>query len=190
MQQRVFVSYSSRDESVARKLAEDLSREGIKVWIDINEILVGHDLADEVFCAIRGAEFFILLLSPYSVESKWVKEELTCAKIREMQEDRIVVLPVMIKSCVVPAVIANKKFVDLSKSWEVGIQYLIDSIRRHPQTKTVSSGPHRPTEIRIAQVAKVVDKELRERVRKVCVEHNVEQLTDHLIELVTVHPPG
>ena len=39
---QVFVSYSRKDEIFARQLAADLDRDGLDVWIDVEDIPPGR----------------------------------------------------------------------------------------------------------------------------------------------------
>jgi hypothetical protein len=45
---RVFISHSSQDKSFAEKIALDLKRRGIGIWIDKWEIKVGDSLRASV----------------------------------------------------------------------------------------------------------------------------------------------
>ena len=80
-----FVSHSSQDKDAAKRLALDLQGRGYSVWFDEWEILVGHNIVDEVFGAIKQSHFMVVILSEASVRSRWVDEELTAAKTREIE---------------------------------------------------------------------------------------------------------
>ena len=65
------------------------------IWIDQWELHVGDSLIEKVQEAIRGASGLLVILSKASVESEWCKKELSSGLIRELEEKRVVVLPVL-----------------------------------------------------------------------------------------------
>lgn len=65
---RVFISYSRRDEAVARQLADVLHLRDIEVWYDA-KIRPGSNWWDDILEAIRAADSVILLLSPSAITS-------------------------------------------------------------------------------------------------------------------------
>ena len=88
----IFLSYTREDGEAARRFAEGLSAEGLSVWWD--QTLKSGEAYDEVTeAALRGAKAVVVLWSPRSVVSRWVRAEATIA-------DRCKTLvPVMIEAC-------------------------------------------------------------------------------------------
>jgi hypothetical protein len=74
-----FISYSRVDGDFVRSLALDLERRGISTWYDY-EIEVGDQFARRIEKAIDQCAAFILILSPASEKSTWVRVELARAK--------------------------------------------------------------------------------------------------------------
>jgi hypothetical protein len=71
----VFLSHSSKDKPFVRDLANALEAGGeIKVWLDEREIDYGENIVLKIADGL-DADFVLLILSPNSVDSKWVKEE-------------------------------------------------------------------------------------------------------------------
>ena len=93
-----------------------LRDKGYAVWLDDWEILVGHNTVEEVFRGIVESEFLAVLLSPESCRSKWVQEELTTARINEIERRKVVVLPVLLKPCDIPGPLWNKRYADFTSS--------------------------------------------------------------------------
>ena len=75
----VFLSYSHKDTDLVRDLVRYLEREGFSVWWD-HTIPPGKTWDDVIARGIREAKACIILWSPDSVVSDWVKEEATLAK--------------------------------------------------------------------------------------------------------------
>lgn len=76
---RVFISYSRQDKTIADDIAAELRRRGAEVFIDYQRLVGGEDFTDRLGGEIEKCDFLVLLLSPRSVTSKWVKAEATYA---------------------------------------------------------------------------------------------------------------
>lgn len=102
----IFVSYNREDIATARQLAEALIADGLAVWWD--QTLAAGQAYDEVTeAALRGAKAVIVLWSPRSVVSRWVRAEATLA-------DRAkTLLPVMIEPCERPIMFELTQTADL-----------------------------------------------------------------------------
>ena len=138
----VFISYSGSDSEVATRLLEVLEQAGFVVWLDKREVLVGHDIVERVNWGISESRFMVLLLSNSSVESEWVKQEWTAARIAEIESKEVVILPALVEPCEIPALLKSKRYADLT-SWDAGVADLIHAIgghssimERHPQRST------------------------------------------------------
>ncbi len=75
----IFISYSRKDQDYAAQLADDLTKRGFDVWIDNRNIDFGDDWFNEIEKGIIGCAAFIILMSPESKESHWVKREILLA---------------------------------------------------------------------------------------------------------------
>ena len=72
---KVFLSHSSVDKNLARRLSLDLQATNIDVWLDQWEIGVGTEFVQSIERGVDEAEFVIVLLTPGSVASDWVNRE-------------------------------------------------------------------------------------------------------------------
>ncbi|GEM_PF-6547060 len=107
-----FVCHSSKDKEFAEKIARDLQGRGIDVWFDKWDLEIGHDLTVKIQEAIAENQFLIIILSPDAMASEWVKKEFNAALVREIEERRVVVLPLMYKECQLPPFLEMKKYAD------------------------------------------------------------------------------
>ena len=74
----IFLSYNREDQAVARRFAEAFEDEGFGVWWDTT--LRAGEAYDEVTeAALRTAKAVVVLWSPRSVVSRWVRAEATLA---------------------------------------------------------------------------------------------------------------
>jgi len=93
----VFLSHSSRDRKFAQKLAEALKQHGIRVWLSQRHIRGAQQWFDEIGSALQRCDWFVVVLSPNSARSTWVKRELLYAFMHARYEDKIV--PVLRLTC-------------------------------------------------------------------------------------------
>ena len=93
----IFISYARTDRPVARAFAECLVEEGFNVWWDAS--LHSGETFDEVIeQRLRDAKAVVVLWSPRSVASRWVRAEATLADRRNK------LVPAIIEPCDRPIV--------------------------------------------------------------------------------------
>ena len=98
----LFISHSSKDKPIARKIAIDLINHGISVWMDDWELDIGDSLSERITQGIDESSHLVLLLSPQAVASHWVNAELRVALKKEEESGRRFLLPLIIEECQVP----------------------------------------------------------------------------------------
>ena len=79
MGQHIFISHSSKNDDVVKRLRETLELEGFLTWVDLRELSGGDLLSDTLTEQIKTAGSFIILLSIDSLSSTWVQKELKLA---------------------------------------------------------------------------------------------------------------
>ena len=138
MGKSVFISYSSKDSHFVGRLARDLRKLGQDVWLDKFKIKVGDSIPGKVGEGLSISDYFLIVLSPNSVSSKWVFSELESA-LNEQYSGRIEkILPVMFKECEVPTLLRKLKYADCSDKYEIGFSELVDAL----DLNAVSSTSH------------------------------------------------
>ncbi|MCG8316692.1 MAG: division/cell wall cluster transcriptional repressor MraZ [Pseudomonadales bacterium] len=126
----VFISYSSIDKVFASKLASDLQSQKLNVWIDSMELLPGDSLFKKIQFGIDQSYYFIVILSPDSVSSKWCKKELNQAFSVEMDRDSVFIIPLLYRSCDIPGFLREKLYVDFeSGSYQEGIDKILSRLK-------------------------------------------------------------
>jgi len=93
----VFLSHSSRDRAIANRMAATLRAHGVPVWYSDTNIATADQWIDAIGAALRRCDWFMVLLSPASAESRWVKRELSYA-LRHRQYDEHLI-PVIVEAC-------------------------------------------------------------------------------------------
>jgi hypothetical protein len=93
----VFLSHSSKDRSMAMRIATVLRSHGVPVWYSETNLLGAQQWHDEIGAALARCDWFVILLTPQAAVSKWVKRELLYALRSPHYEDRIV--PINYRKC-------------------------------------------------------------------------------------------
>jgi len=83
--QHVFISYSSKDAAMARRITEFLEEHGYDVWIDQNRIEGGDRFKNKLKQGLKNVDAMVLLVSPDSQQSDWVSNEISFAQKRDIR---------------------------------------------------------------------------------------------------------
>lgn len=126
----LFISYSRNDSDFVDKLATQLVAHKVNVWLDRWEMHVGESLIDRIQTAITDASALLVILSPNSVDSAWCKKELNSGLIRELEERRIVILPVLIRDCAIPIFLREKLYADFRTDFDAGFKTILESVAK------------------------------------------------------------
>jgi len=132
---KVFLSYSSKDSEFVDRLVADLYENDVKVWIDNDAIKVGDSIIEKINEGIGKNDFLGIVLSPNSMASGWVMKELNAALVKEVNERFVFVLPILMKNCEIPLIIADKKYADFRKQYSTGLNQLLDVVKSVKSSK-------------------------------------------------------
>lgn len=95
-----FISYSSHDEAIARRLAADLQAHDVRCWFAPHDMQIGSSILDSIDQAIRTHQRLLLILSAASLASRWVETEVKTALARERSEGGQVLFPIRIDDAI------------------------------------------------------------------------------------------
>lgn len=95
-----FISYSSKDEEVARRIHDNLQGQGVRCWFAPEHMKIGDRIRSRIDEAIRLHDRLLLILSQNSVASNWVEKEVETAFEQERQGKRVVLFPIRIDDTV------------------------------------------------------------------------------------------
>jgi len=111
----VFLSHNHQDKTFVRRLGADLAANGVRPWIDEAEMQVGDSLIAKIGSAIDEMDHFGIVLSPRSVASAWVEQELEQALATQLASRRIKVLPILLETCEIPGFLRGKVYADFTQ---------------------------------------------------------------------------
>jgi TPR repeat protein len=118
-----FFSYSRADSVFALRLAEDLKVAGANVWIDQIDIQPGQEWDSAIEAAVTQAPQMLLILSPASVKSRNVRNEISFAL-----EENKTILPVLYQDCIVPLQLHRIQHIDFRADYRSGLNTLLSSL--------------------------------------------------------------
>ena len=117
-----FVSYSRADSDFALKLAEDLHAAGASVWLDQIELEPGKPWDMEIQRALMICNRMLVVLSPTSVNSTNVLDEVSFALKKQKT-----VIPVLYQDCEIPLRLHRLQYVNLL-NYDRGLRILLRSL--------------------------------------------------------------
>jgi len=120
---KVFISYSRKDSAFALTLAQEVRAAGVDIWIDQLDIHVG-DLWDvSVENALTNASCVLVILSPFSIASNNVQDEIAFA----LDSDKRII-PVILEECTIPFRLRRWMHIDFSKDFQEGFRHLMAAL--------------------------------------------------------------
>lgn len=127
----LFISYSHADKHRVDLIAGHLLRKRATVWLDRWELRAGDSIINKVQEAVEGSSALLIMLSKASVESEWCKKELTSGLLRELNEKRVVTIPVLLEDCKIPLFLQDKLYADFRTDFDAGMYSLLESVAQY-----------------------------------------------------------
>lgn len=123
----IFLSYSREDRTAAKHFAESFTGEGFSVWWDA-ALRSGQTFDEVIEKELRAAKAVVVLWSPRSVASRWVRAEATLADRRNK------LVPAIIEACDRPIIFELTHAADLA-DWsgdtsDIRWRTLVNDLRR------------------------------------------------------------
>jgi len=117
----VFLSHSDKDRRFAASIVRALQRNDVPVWYSRKSIVGAQQWHDEIGAALRRCDWFAVILSPNSVQSTWVQNELLFALNHNRYRDKIV--PLLYRDCdyeLLSWTLSNFQMVNFTKKFADG----------------------------------------------------------------------
>jgi len=116
-----FFSYARDDSQFALQLAKDLKSSGVSVWLDQLDIRPGQRWDKAVEHALAGCPSVLAILSPSSVSSTNVMDEVSFAL-----EEGKVLIPILHRECKIPFRLRRLQYVDFRAEYGTGLRDLLN----------------------------------------------------------------
>src|SRR5215813_14105107 len=107
-----FFSYSRQDSDFALRLANDLRASGAAVWLDQLDIGPGQWWDRAVQDALENCPCLLVILSPSSVDSNNVLDEVNYARVEQK-----ILIPVLYRDCKIPFWLRRVQYIDFREAY-------------------------------------------------------------------------
>ncbi|HEV8084243.1 MAG TPA: TIR domain-containing protein [Chitinophagaceae bacterium] len=118
-----FFSYSRTDSDFVLKLAKDLRDAGAELWLDQLDIKAGSHWDSSIEAALNNAPRLIVILSPASVSSDNVMDEVSYGL-----ETGKTVIPVLLSQCTMPFRLRRLQHIDFTGDYQMGLNQLLEAL--------------------------------------------------------------
>ena len=144
---KVFLSYTSDDRELARRIAEALMAKGIDTWWAEWCIAPGDSLRQKIDEGLTDCTHFLVLLTPQSIDKPWVNAEMDAALVQKL-DNRCKFLPVRhdLPASALPPLLAGLHSPTVTTDEE--ITQLINDIYGISRKPPLGSPPEAVTEAR------------------------------------------
>lgn len=122
-----FLSYARKDQVFALRFADDLISAGVNLWVDQFSILPSQQWDRSVETALVDCSGVILVLSPHSVSSDNVADEISVALDRGKR-----IIPVMLGDCSIPLRLSRIQYVDARTDYGAALAAVLSHIQDRP----------------------------------------------------------
>jgi hypothetical protein len=122
---KIFVSHTSVDKPFVDRLVADLAARSIPVWYDKLDLRIGESVPGAINAGLSDSKYFVIVLSKASVASVWVREELNAALMTQVARGGTFILPVLLEDCVVPPLLAHRKYADFRDDYSKALAELL-----------------------------------------------------------------
>ena len=127
MDPKIFITYSSKDQKVARTICTALENRGLICWISSRNVKPGQNYQEQIVRAIRASRVMVLVFTVNANNSNEIKKELALAS-----QNNLVVIPVRIEDVAPNEAFAyefaTRQWIDLFEDWEKSMAELVELI--------------------------------------------------------------
>jgi hypothetical protein len=92
---QVFLSYAAADREFAAGVARSLKKKGYHVWFADDRLYPGDNWSLAIGKALKESDAMVVLLSPESVRSEWVRRGIEYALSSQKYKGRLI--PVLVR---------------------------------------------------------------------------------------------
>ncbi len=102
----------------------------VKVWKDEWQISVGDSFINKIQDGLEGASYICVVFSNNSIKSEWVKREINAGLLKEIEDKKITILPVIIDDCKIPLLLRDKLYADFRGNFDTGLKKLLAVLKK------------------------------------------------------------
>lgn len=107
---KIFISHSWEDNEIAKRLAENLRRDGAEIWVEFSKLKAGDSYIERMNKVLEWCDTFVLLWSESAAKSEWVKIEWQRAIYLDKK-----IIPLILEDTKLPAILRASLHIDFIK---------------------------------------------------------------------------
>jgi hypothetical protein len=131
---RTFISYSRVNQEFALKLAAELRETNFSIWMDQIDIPSGARWDNEVEKALNECGIFLIILTPESIASENVKDEIGFAIDHGKR-----ILPILLEQCEIPLRLRRLQYADFTQTrYRDGVESVKQLLEELTQQESLS----------------------------------------------------
>jgi hypothetical protein len=140
----VFISHSSKDRKIARKICSALENRGVTCWLADRDVGPGENFQEAIVRAIRAAKVMVLVFTENANHSTEIKKELALAS-----RHGLIVIPARAENAVPSEAFdyefATRQWINLFENWKEEMERLVARVSRDSLATAVPPLPASPT---------------------------------------------
>lgn len=144
---KIFLSYSHEDKESAEQIAQSLSEDKHKVFIDALKIKAGDNWFERVDESLKDVDIIIPIISKNLFNSNFALKEIQSIAANNLTNKITKVIPVKIDESPIPGYLSHYPFIDLSKDLSMGVNtlraYIATDKRAEPQQDKIDNNNKR-----------------------------------------------
>lgn len=118
-----FLSHAHANKDFAHRLAKDLRKHGVNLWLDRIEIQAGENWDSKIEEGLATADALIFIMSPESAASKNVMDE-----VYSFYDEKRRIIPVLYRPCARPLWLRRVHYIDFfAKGYGEALSELLDT---------------------------------------------------------------
>jgi hypothetical protein len=138
----VFLSYSSKDKAVVRAIAARLNNDGIRVWLDEDQIKPGDNIPAKIEEGLEHSRVLVLCMSANAFGSDWGQLEAGTFRFRDPLNKQRRFIPLRLDNASIKGSLAQFLYVDLRHNYEFAIQALVERCKSKEESRLEDSDRH------------------------------------------------
>ncbi len=129
----VFFSHDQVDESWVKRVKSALVERGFKSWLACDEIGPGQRFPTAIRRGMETCAAVAVVVSPESISSKWVEEELDWAlELSNKSGIKLPLIPLLLRTAELPGTLSSHQLVDFrdEAKFDAGVKKLLAQLRQ------------------------------------------------------------
>ena len=134
----VFLSHSAKDKAVVRELAERLKKDGVRVWLDEEQIKPGDSIPAKMEAGLEHSRVLVLCMSANAFGSDWAQLEAGTFRFRDPLNKERRFIPLRLDDAPIKGSLAQFLYIDWrpTQGFEEQYRKLHNACLISPKSKT------------------------------------------------------